>query len=180
MSFNVDGSLDWLNSSSIHNWRVLPPRILRPWAQSAHRGPVHQPPSSSSPWRGAGLVPALISAAVPMGRVQTAPRAGTSLSSAGSPVGALWDLEALGRLEGHRGEEGFCTFSSNTPRSPCPPPAHPPPQSLFQGLLLGWGAGERRRAEPDGSLPEDCWGRGGPVPSLSSVQVILPSWSLHT
>ena len=38
-------------------------------------------------------------------------------------LGALWDLEALGRLEGHRGEEGFCTFPSNTPRSPRPRPS---------------------------------------------------------
>ena len=95
-------------------------------------------------------------------------------------LGALWDLEALGRLEGHRGEEGFCTFPSNTPRSPHPPPPQSLPCVCFQGLLLGWGAGERRRAELDGSLPKDCWGHGGPVPSLSSVQVILPSWSLHT
>ena len=88
-------------------------------------------------------------------------------------LGALWEPCGIWRpCEDWRDTEEK-RVSAPFPPTRHVPPAHPPPQSLpcvcFQGLLLGWGAGERRRAEPDGSLPEDCWGRGGPVPSLSSV-----------
>lgn len=149
----------------------------------ARRGPACQPAVFLDPaaWGWAGASFDLNRS--PCGRARTAPRAGTrSQLCRVSPVGS----GGPGKTGGTQRRRGFCLFLQHAtfPRLPAPVSAL---CTASRASFWGGEQSERHRAELDGSLPEDCWWCGEPVPRLRSHghprdwlrASHSPPWSLH-